>query len=450
MPSENPKNQSPAEDPALRAIERLSRATGRAPQIVSCYEAGHDGFWLHRVLEARGVKNHVLDAASLMASRKARHAKTDRLDAEKLVRALQRLFVGLGFGFLGLVLAGCSSIGPATVSRDRVDYDAAMADSWKDQLVLNIVRVRYADTPQFTDVSSVIESYNVEAALTAGATANFFPASPPSGANETGNATAGITYGNKPTITYAPLTGAKFQKSLLEPIPPAAIFSFISAGYPADVIIPLTVRALNGVYNHTVDDEVRRPSDPAFYPLVEALRRIQLSRAFSMRIEKRNGAEELAIGIFAARETPELKKDIEFVQRVLGLKAKKGEIIIDYGALQQSPDELAVLSRSMLEIMQQIAAEIEVPADAIAARRTFANAKPGSDLGPRDLPLLTIHSGATAPGDAFASVLYRGSWYWVSDHDYASKRAMSSLLIFFSLAETGVVPSAPVLTIPVQ
>ena len=71
-----------------RAIEKVSRATGRVPQIVSCYEAGYDGFWLHRVLEARGVVNHVLDAASLMVSRKARRAKTDRLDAEKLVRTL--------------------------------------------------------------------------------------------------------------------------------------------------------------------------------------------------------------------------------------------------------------------------------------------------------------------------------------------------------------------------
>jgi transposase len=77
-----------------RTIEKVSRATGRVPQIVSCYEAGYDGFWLHRVLEARGVVNHVLDAASLMVSRKARRAKTDRLDAEKLVRALMAFWRG--------------------------------------------------------------------------------------------------------------------------------------------------------------------------------------------------------------------------------------------------------------------------------------------------------------------------------------------------------------------
>ena len=71
-----------------RTIGHVGQATGRPVQIVSCYEAGYDGFWLHRVLEARGITNHVLDAASLMVNRKARRAKTDRLDVEKLLHTL--------------------------------------------------------------------------------------------------------------------------------------------------------------------------------------------------------------------------------------------------------------------------------------------------------------------------------------------------------------------------
>ena len=45
---------------------------------------------------------------------------------------------------------------------------------------------------------------------------------------------------------------------------------------------------------------------------------------------------------------------------------------------------------------------------------------------------------------------YRGSWYWISDTDLSSKRSLTFLLLFFSLAETGVTPEGPVLTIPVQ
>ena len=53
-----------------------------------CYEAGYDGFWLHRVLVNHGVENHVLDAASLPIDRRAKHIKTDNIDAKRLLRAI--------------------------------------------------------------------------------------------------------------------------------------------------------------------------------------------------------------------------------------------------------------------------------------------------------------------------------------------------------------------------
>ena len=64
---------------------------GRPVRVACCFEAGYDGFWLHRWLCARGVENRVLDAASLLVDRRARRAKTDRLDAAGLLRALMAL-----------------------------------------------------------------------------------------------------------------------------------------------------------------------------------------------------------------------------------------------------------------------------------------------------------------------------------------------------------------------
>ncbi len=58
-------------------------------RIVSCYEAGREGFWLHRFLQTHGVQNLIVDSASIEISRRARRAKTDRLDAEKLLTMLQ-------------------------------------------------------------------------------------------------------------------------------------------------------------------------------------------------------------------------------------------------------------------------------------------------------------------------------------------------------------------------
>jgi hypothetical protein len=352
---------------------------------------------------------------------------------------------------IALALDGCSSIGPGSVPRDRVDYANALSDSWKDQMLLNIVRLRYADTPTFMDVSSVIAAYTIQVAANAGATANIgVPGNSTTLPNGTGSVGVAGGYNDRPTISYTPLTGAKFAKSLLKPIPPEAIFSLIAAGYPADVVLLATVRALNGVYNRTATGGQRRPSDPAFYPLVEAFRRIQASRVFSMRIEKRN-EEEITIATFASRPLdPEVQRAVDFVRKTLNLNSENGETLLEYGAVQRSPGELAVLSRSMIEVMNEISADIEVPADDVADGRTYATAGPVSEASPYDQPRVKIQSGATPPNDAFTAVRYRDTWYWVSDHDYTSKRSLTFLLLFFSLAETGVVPEAPVLTIPVQ
>ena len=69
---------------------RVARELGRPVEVMSCYEAGYDGFWLHRVLEAHGIHNHVLDPASLQVNWRARRPKTDRIDADRMVRALIR------------------------------------------------------------------------------------------------------------------------------------------------------------------------------------------------------------------------------------------------------------------------------------------------------------------------------------------------------------------------
>jgi transposase len=66
----------------------MERRTGMRPHVSCCYEAGRDGFWLHRLLEAHGVSSHVMDPSSLQVDRRARRAKTDRLDAQALLRAL--------------------------------------------------------------------------------------------------------------------------------------------------------------------------------------------------------------------------------------------------------------------------------------------------------------------------------------------------------------------------
>jgi transposase len=77
-----------------RMRERAARALERVPAVVSCYEAGYDGFWLHRRLLAAGITNYVFDPASIAVDQRARSAKTDRIDGERILRTLMAYLRG--------------------------------------------------------------------------------------------------------------------------------------------------------------------------------------------------------------------------------------------------------------------------------------------------------------------------------------------------------------------
>jgi hypothetical protein len=347
---------------------------------------------------------------------------------------------------LSLFLSGCTSIGPRTVPRDRVDYITALAESWKEQTLLNVVRMRYGDAPGFLDIASVISGYALQGQVAAGAaiSSNLTSTIPSNLVTLGGN----VTYLDRPTITYTPLTGDKFAKSLLRPIPPSAIFELIQAGYPADLILQMTTRAINGVYNRSSTGGRTREPDPDFYPLLDALRRLQLSGSVSLRLEK-HGADDTGILIFSDRHSAEVDADRAYVRKILALApGSDNELTLTFGALPRNGKEIAVLSRSMLEILLEVSNGIEVPEAHVSQGRTAAAARFASAENPRDRPLIHVLSSASQPAQPFCAVRYRDTWYWIDDGDLASKRVFTFLMMFFSLAETGVTAQAPVLTLP--
>ena len=80
------------EEEVRRAKRRFG--LGASARVVSCYEAGRDGFWIHRFLAAAGIQNHVIDSSSIEVKRRRRRRKTDRLDLESLLRLLMRFWGG--------------------------------------------------------------------------------------------------------------------------------------------------------------------------------------------------------------------------------------------------------------------------------------------------------------------------------------------------------------------
>jgi transposase len=92
---QKPRERAVAARELARLLQEIAQAKKRfglpetAP-VVSCYEAGREGFWLHRFLQAQGVTNHVVDSSAIEVNRRKRRAKSDALDVRKLVSMLMR------------------------------------------------------------------------------------------------------------------------------------------------------------------------------------------------------------------------------------------------------------------------------------------------------------------------------------------------------------------------
>jgi hypothetical protein len=343
-------------------------------------------------------------------------------------------------------LSGCASIGPGTVARDRFDYTTAISDSWKAQMLLNVVKLRYADAPVFLDVASVISQYGFQG--TVGVSGSWFqnPANSVLSSAAQNVAAQGI-YLDRPTITYSPLSGDKFARSLMTPIPPAAILSFLQAGYPVDLVLRLCVHAINGIHSRFGGSARTREADPEFYPLIEKLRNIQQSGEIGLRVKKNANQTESLI-VFGRKPNPAIEADRDDVRKLLGLDPKTSEFNVVYGSVAANDKEIAILTRSVLEILVDLSSYIDVPSASVEQKRTFPSPAPEFVNGAAVPGLMRILSSLQKPDDAFAAVPYRQYWYWIDDKDFASKRLFSFIMFLFTLTDSGEKQGAPIVTIP--
>jgi gamma-glutamylcyclotransferase (GGCT)/AIG2-like uncharacterized protein YtfP len=344
-----------------------------------------------------------------------------------------------------LVLTGCAHLGPKTVAVDRFDYSTAIADSWKQQTLLNIVKLRYMDLPVFVDVASIVSGYSMQTGISINGTLSSQNAIQ-------GNYVAGggqAIYTDRPTITYVPLTGEKFLRGLITPIDPKNIFFMLQAGYPADFILGLTVESLNGVCNRSTAAGTLREADPQFIRALELLRDVQAAGAVGMRVEEDKDKNSTAVLFFRRDDVPaNIVEKIVEIRRLLKLPAEPQRFVLTYSPVRGADDELAVNSRSMLQIMAAFASYLDVPEADLKEHRAVPAFESHSPENRRDV--VRIHSGKDKPADPFAAVQYRGRWFWIDDGDWQTKRALTAVMFFFTLAETGSPEKLPLITIPAQ
>ena len=247
-----------------------------------------------------------------------------------------------------LAATGCHSIGPHTVTTDRFDYSTAIADSWKQQTLLNIVKLRYQDLPVFVDVSSVVAGYSLQTGITVGGTLSSDKAIQGNFMNAGGSA----IYTDRPTITYTPMTGQKFLRGLMTPIEPKNIFFMLQSGYAADFVLGLTVESMNGLHNRSNAGGMVREADPEFIRVLQLMRAVQAAGAVGMRVQENKDKSETAV-LFFRRDnvTPEIADQIAEIRRLLKFSDGQQQFKLISSPVLGATNELAVGSRSMVQLM---------------------------------------------------------------------------------------------------
>ena len=180
-----------------------------------------------------------------------------------------RFFVCLVTGF---GLFGCSNFGSVQLPPDRISYNAALQYSDNQQMLLNIVRLRYTDTPYFLSVSNVVSQFSYTKSLDLSINN---PAPPPAlSATADGN----ISLSESPTITYTPLQGQDFITKLLTPIDLSVVYMLVRAGWSVDKILRLLVQRLGPLDNAVLasrSTSSHLPKFKKFQDLCLALRAVE-------------------------------------------------------------------------------------------------------------------------------------------------------------------------------
>ncbi len=310
-------------------------------------------------------------------------------------------------------------------------------------MLLNLLKTRYVDAPVFMDISSVINSYSLEGDIELGGEIA------PVGRGDT-LASVGFAgrYADKPTISYVPLTGDKLAKSLMTPLPITGVMLLIQSGVPADDVLRVCVNTINGIENSYGGMGNPKAGNPKFRELMMAFRESQAPGGSGIRIMQEKGTQAIVMFFHPSTDQP-VSPSFTRIRELLGLDASVRKYNIVYGSIPENNREIAMLTRSVMQILADFASYIDVPEADLAEGRVYDPHRTAKQLLLFP-PILRVHSGPSAPDDAYVAVRYRNHWFWIDDRDTRSKSMFNSVLLLFSLTESQQVHTQPLVTIPTR
>jgi hypothetical protein len=181
------------------------------------------------------------------------------------------------------------------------------------------------------------------------------------------------------------------------------------------------------------------------------MREVQAAGAVGMRVQENKDKSATTV-VFFRRDSlpPEIVDKVVEVRRLLKMPEGQKQFDLVYSPSAGADGELAVGSRSMLQVMAAMASYTEVPESDLKEGRAVPSLQSTNNAGKPDPVRIKCSSGLMKPADAFAAVHYRDQWFWVDDRDWRTKRAFTAIMFLFTMAENTGEEKLPLITIPAQ
>ena len=339
-----------------------------------------------------------------------------------------------------IALTGCMSAGPILVSGSRTDYNVVLRQADDQQMLLNLVRLRYRDQPMFLEVSALNTQFSISNEMSA--------------TTELGQGDSFLGVGGKvvaqetPTVSYTPLKGADFVKRILDPIDLDTLFLLDSSGWSSERLFRLLVDEMNTVGNAQGSNgptPARAPAYEEFKVLASLLRQLEQDGLVSGGTYKN---QTVLIFDSEARNRAEY---LEFT-RILELNPDKLIFPVIVAARGGSVNSINLRFRSLAGVMYFLSQSVQIPAEDVAAGRvTVTRDEAGQvfDWLKVTERLMSIKSSPQPPDNASVAINYRNSWFYIDDSDLDSKSTFALLGQVYQLQSGDARAIAPVLTLPV-
>lgn len=345
-----------------------------------------------------------------------------------------------------LLLTSCINLGPRSLEAGRTDYNRVLHDTADQQLLENLVRLRYRDRPYFLEIASVTTQFSYGSRV--------MPITLFRGLGIDDEVLTEIegSYEESPTIAYVPLQGEDFARRILAPVPLESVVLLANSGWSLERLLRVCVERLNDVPNAvsasgpTPD---RAPRFREFLEVARAVRELQVHDRIALGAAPGGPAGTFAVVL---REGAEGTPGYGTLAERLGLDRARSEYGVRSGLGATGDGVLDVQTRSVSGILHLLSHGVDIP-EAHAAKGWVTETRDEDgrpfDWGELTDGLLVVRSSREKPQDAAVRIRYRDHWFWIADADLNSKSTFSLLSQLFALQAGAGSGSAPVLTLPV-